>query len=403
MSNFTFGHGDLTTDGYNFMVTASYSGQQELQASQRAFTAYGFYPAGGVGVTNNPGTWPATIESNSTPTVSHEYWQPDYPACAGNPLLTTYYGVCSYRYTAATDLVPKSARGIRDGVLHQGHCRRTITLAVQYFYTQSKTTGYSGPMFYDFEMTPQDDPTYFPKSGAGLTCETYAASCTAPIDLNDPIDAVWTDPNNSRFSDNINTEQRALVTFSGVNAGWDYTLNLNYSVNKNTDGWTGGIPNEAVLAPTTDPNTGASILSNLINPFGPQTAAGQALINSSYINGDYQAGQLKRWSVDGHASHELGDAFNAGNPATVALGASVEGQSYESATTPYNDLVFAADRPLGLRYRRGPQHPGGVRRAGRAHGQEPRCRHIGSRGSLQRFRHDQQWQGDVPLSAGGDS
>jgi iron complex outermembrane receptor protein len=341
--NFTFGHGDLTTDGYNLLVTASYSGQQELQASQRSFTAYGFNPAGGIGVTNNPGTWPATIlsnfDANGQPT---EYWQPGYPACAGNPLLTTYYGVCSYRYTAATDLIPASHE--ESGMVDfTKELPANNQIAVQYFYTQSKTTGYSGPMFYDFEMTAQDDPTYFPKSGAGLTCETYAESCTTPIDLNDPINAVFTDPNNSRYSDNINTEQRALITFSGVNAGWDYTLDLNYSINKNTDGWTGGIPNEAVLAPTTDANTGASILSNLINPFGPQTAAGQALINSSYINGDYQAGQLKRWSVDGHVSHELGDAFNSGTPATVALGASMEGQSYESATTPYSDLVFAAD------------------------------------------------------------
>lgn len=340
-ANFSFGHGDLASDGYNIMVTGSYSGQQELKATQRLFTSYGFNPAGGIGVTNNPGTWPGTIESNPGPQGMTEYWQPDFPACPGNNFLTTYYGVCSYRYTAATDLVPKSdeASGMVD---FTKALPANNTLAVQYFYTQSKTTGFSGPMFYFFEMTPQADPSYYPKSGAGLTCETYATACPAPIDLTDPIDAVWTDPDNSRYSDNINTEQRALVSFSGVNAGWDYQLNLNYSVNKNTDGWTGGIPNEAVLAPTTDPNTGVSILSNLINPFGPQTAAGQALINSSYINGDYQAGQMKRWSVDAHGSHELGDAFNAGEPATVALGFSVEGDSYEAATTPYNNLVFAA-------------------------------------------------------------
>ncbi len=41
-ANFTFGHGDLVSDGYNIMVTASYSGQQELTATQRPFTAYGF-------------------------------------------------------------------------------------------------------------------------------------------------------------------------------------------------------------------------------------------------------------------------------------------------------------------------------------------------------------------------
>jgi iron complex outermembrane receptor protein len=66
------------------------------------------------------------------------------------------------------------------------------------------------------------------------------------------------------------------------------------------------------------------------------------LINSSYISGVYQVGEDSRWSVDGHASHPLGDAFNAGTPATVALGFTVNGERFTSATTPYNTLTSAA-------------------------------------------------------------
>ena len=76
------------------------------------------------------------------------------------------------------------------------------------------------------------------------------------------------------------------------------------------------------------------VLSDLINPFGPQSAAGQALINSSYVNGVYALGEDSRWSVDGHASHELGDAFNSGTPATVALGFNVGGDRFSYHTTP---------------------------------------------------------------------
>ncbi len=47
-ADFTFGHGDLVNDGYNFMITASYSKQQELQATQRGFSAYGFQPRAGL-------------------------------------------------------------------------------------------------------------------------------------------------------------------------------------------------------------------------------------------------------------------------------------------------------------------------------------------------------------------
>ena len=167
--------------------------------------------------------------------------------------------------------------------------------------------------------------------------EYVRRSCAAP-DLTDPITVVWTDPNNSRYS-NINTEQRALLTFSGTNFGWDYTLDLDFTENENTDSWTGGIPNEAVLAPTRIPTGG--ILSNLINPFGPESAAGQALINSTYMNGAYQPSKDKFWNVDGHATHELGDAFNAGTPATVAVGLNFGGE-LDYATTPLAIPLAAA-------------------------------------------------------------
>ena len=61
VADFTYGHGDLASDGYNFMITASYSKQQELQATQRGFSAYGFNPAGGVYATNYPGSWPGQV------------------------------------------------------------------------------------------------------------------------------------------------------------------------------------------------------------------------------------------------------------------------------------------------------------------------------------------------------
>ena len=120
---------------------------------------------------------------------------------------------------------------------------------------------------------------------------------------------------------NLNVEQRFLLTFSGSNAGWDYTAGLDYSKNTDDNRDTGGIPNEDVLAP-------GGVLSNLINPFGPSSAAGVALVNSSYANGVYQLGEDSRWSIDAHASHELGDAFNSGTPATVALGFDVGGERF---------------------------------------------------------------------------
>jgi iron complex outermembrane receptor protein len=331
-ADFTIGHGDLVSDGYNVMLTGNFTKQQALLATQRSFSAYGFDPAAGITGTNGEGTWPGSITDNNG-----NEWQANYPACPGNPFLTTYFGTCAYRASAATDLVPDEQQGAA-----MLQVSKTLpannSLRLQYFYTRSEDEGYSGPMEYGFTMTPQADPTYFPKASE-LTCvgnTNVGGPCSAPADLTDPIAAYWTDPTNRRLQGNVDTEQRILLTFSGNNFGWHYTSNLNYSQNFNVNDTRGGIPDESVLAP-------GGVLSNLINPFGPQTAAGQALINSSYLNGAYATGKNKLWSFNSHASHELGDAFGAGSPATVALGFQLSGQNFTYATTPLSNLLQAAE------------------------------------------------------------
>jgi iron complex outermembrane recepter protein len=318
--NFSLGHGSLVDDGYNVMITGSYSKQNEVIATQRAFSATGVDPARGLLDTNNPGSFPASVQDKNG-----NLWQYGYPACAGNPFLTRLLGNCAYEYAAATDLIPKSDEA--SGLLSiSKSLPANNTLSFQYLYTRSTVKSWTGPTFYDFPMDPKVDTTYFP-AAAQLTCAGGPANCNAAPDLTDPINAIWTDPNNNRFTGNINTEQRVVLTFSGKNGGWDYSATLNYSQNENSQQSDGGNPNEAVLSPN-------GILSDLINPFGPLSAAGQNLVNSSYLNGTYVNGKLKRWSTSVNASHELIEVFHAGNPAVLALGVNAEGSSYDQATTP---------------------------------------------------------------------
>src|SRR5579872_4275008 len=325
--NLTAGHGDLANDGYNAMVTASYSKQNELKATQRDFSAAGFYPSNGVTQTNDPGTWPATVIDGNG-----QYWQPGYPACAGNPYLTKFFGNCAYRYSAATDLLPNSTELSIMATLTKS-LPGDNTISLQYLVSRSEVTGWAGPMFYAFGMTPAADPTYYPTAAQLTRC--WQACTGAPPALAGGVTDVWSDPGNNRYSGYLNDEQRWLLTFAGKNAGWDYKLNANFSQNNNDNRNVSGYPVEAELAP-------GGILSNLINPFGPQTAAGQALINSSYLSGVYQLGLDSRWSVDLNASHALGDAFDAGTPATVAFGVNASGEHFTNYTTPYNDLTSAA-------------------------------------------------------------
>jgi len=346
----TFGHGDLVSDGYNFMITGSFQHQQEIQAAWRSFSREGYDPARGVTNTNDPGTWPGTFVDSVG-----NMWQPDFPTCTGNPFLqidpANLGNTCAYRYSAATDDIPDSKE--MSGLMSfTKSLPADNQVQLQYFYTRSELSGWSGPMFYALPIS--DTNPYIPAPSA-LTCEftctvdgTSAGAPTATPVMGGGYSAIWSDPLNNRYNGNTNTAQRVLLTFSGTNAGWDYTAAANYSQNKTDAHNDSGYPDETVLAPTgaTKAVLGApgvpGTLSDLINPFGPQSAAGQALINSSYVAGTYLVGEDKRWSFDAHASHALGDAFGAGTPATVALGLNVGGEHFQANTTLYNDISSAA-------------------------------------------------------------
>jgi iron complex outermembrane receptor protein len=319
-----FGHGNLNTDGYNLLVALDYNYGAELRAGQRQFSKYGYDPARGLDNDNGSYSTPGSYAD-----ANGSIYQVGYPGCAGNDHLITGNGNCAYGYSGAVDLIPKTTKesGLVDFT-------KTLPannqLEVQYFYARSQVTTWGGPFSYGEFLDPTSP--YFP-TGAGDTCYV---SCTPGVgpDLSS-VEVNWTDPANSRDFQNTNTEQRLLVTFSGNNAGWDYAQAFNFSINHNrTDSTAGGIDLD-ISAP-------GNVLNPLINPFGPQTAAGQAVINSSYINGELAVGSYRQWSINGHASHELGDAFNAGRSAKFAVGYDLRGEHINYVTTPLADALAAA-------------------------------------------------------------
>ena len=326
-ADLTYGIGNLASDGYNFMITGNYSQQKELTASQRPFAATGYNPALGLANLNGPtGPWPGSYTD-----ANGNLWQTGYPGCAGNPHLAALAGSCEYLYSAAVDLIPKSTS--ESGLVS---FTKTLpannTLTVQYFIARFDLQLWGGPQEYSFGMSPATNPAYFP-TAANSTC--YGTCSTTTPDLTDPITAGWTDPNNNRYFGNVNTEQRALVTFAGENGGWDYSTSFDWSQNKGVQQVRGGEANYSIIAP-------GGILSNLINPFGPQSTAGQNLINSAYTNGDLEVGTLSLYELNGHVSHPLGDVFEAGRPAQFAVGFDYRDEQISDIPTPLATTLYTA-------------------------------------------------------------
>ena len=323
----TYGIGNLASDGYNLMITGNFSQQKELTPGQRPFASTGYNAALGLANFNGPyGPWPGSYQDGATPA---NLWQVGYPACAGNPHLAAVGGSCQYLYSAAVDLIPQdtSESGL---ITFTKTLPGNNTLSIQYFYARFNLQTWSGPQEYSFGMLPSSP--YYP-TAANSTC-VGTCSSTTPV-LGGPITAGWTDPNNNRYFGNINTEQRALMTFTGENGGWDYSLALDWSVNKGVQQVRGGEANYATIAP-------GGILSNLINPFGPQSAAGQALINSAYTNGNLEVGTLSLYDFNGHASHPLGDLFNAGHPAQFAVGFDYRDEEINNQPTQLAKTLYTA-------------------------------------------------------------
>jgi len=316
-ASLTYGKGSLSADGYNVMAAANFNNTGELRGYERSYSS-GYNPAIGLAISNSPGTWPGNyIDANGNE------FQVNGAGCPGNPYPSTYLGKCDYLYAQAVDLIPKSSQ--YSGLISVS---KTLpgdnVLTAQYYVAKSKITAWGGPMFYEYAMSPTEDPLYFPTAANS----TLVGGGTATPNLTSDITAIWTDPLNNRYNTFENTEQRALLTLTGEKSGWNYAGNVSFSSNKNIQSAT-GYPDETVQE-TPD----GDYLNNLINPFGPQTAAGQALINSSYRPGTWATGVLSTWDANGQASHDLLDFFNAGTPASVAVGVDLRSERISYNTTP---------------------------------------------------------------------
>lgn len=324
--DFSYGKGNLDEDGYNLMITGSWVRQNELTASQRGFASTGYNPAMNLKNFNGPyGPAPGSYTDGAG-----LLYQVGYPTCAGFKNVMAINGSCQYLYSAAVDLIPISTSE-NALIAFTKKLSGGNQLAVQYFVSHFDLTTWGGPQEYFFNVDPSSP--YYPTAANSSQVPGQGAA-QAPT-LGAPVQAGWTDAQNNRYNGNTNTEQRLLVTFSGSNGGWDYTTSVNLSQNKGVQKAEGGYANYATIAP-------GNTVSNLINPFGPQSAAGAALLNSAYMNGNLESGKLNLYGLSGQASHSLGDAFNAGRPAQLAVGFDLKDETISNNPTPLATTLYTA-------------------------------------------------------------
>ena len=324
-ANIGFGFGDLTKDRFNVMGFVDFQKQDPVHAAQRPFATTGLIPEHGVSKssgTPDPGNYGFTGVDGKGHSSN-----PSFPDCNA-PFGFPRGSKCRYDYTHWVDLVPDTERV-------SGFLRGTLALTndaqlnAEYFVVKGTNKTLIAPVPYAALSMDPNTPFY---PGNGIT----PAPTNFVIDPTKPITVQWrTGALGGRAQQDDNKQQRFVLSLDGAAAGWDYSVGYAYNTNSVTSNLTGGYSDGTIITP--------NVKNGTFNPFGAQTAAGDALLQSALAKGTLTVGEGKVSSVDAHASREVGDWLGAGRQAALAVGAEFRHEDFSfKANEAFAQTVVAS-------------------------------------------------------------
>ena len=134
----------------------------------------------------------------------------------------------------------------------------------------------------------------------------------------------------NRINDITSDQTRVSTGFKGLVAGWDYDAALTFAQAKDLLKVTGYIQETRYIS---------ALATGNLNPFGPNDAVGEALLNGAKMEGDMRDSKSTTTQVDGKVSR---DVFKmAGGSAALALGADFRREQID-------DKAVNADYGAGL-------------------------------------------------------
>jgi iron complex outermembrane receptor protein len=355
-AQFGFGAGDLEKDGLNFSAFVGFQKQAEISAQQRHLAPH---------TVTSSTTFPATVFYGPVGTAAGKgigYTPYAGPAGCTDPTLVVVSAIrCGEDTNQFVDYIPASQRlsGVLNGSFKLG---QNHTFSLEAFVAQSKVNTKIAPVPYAPIFIDPSSP-YYP--GKGITPLPAGTGALAPdqVDLapgslfgrngtgtanEGRMIARFRDlVNGYREDDNTTTQGRFIASLEGTLGEWDYNVAATLNTTHTQDFLAHGYSDETVLATyDADPTSateGYYVLNPAINPFGPQSAAGAAVLNAANKKGVLQYGTGTVKVLDGHGSRDLGDWLHAGRPAAIAVGAEYREEKFlQAANTAYASQVFAS-------------------------------------------------------------
>ncbi len=323
-ASLSVGHGDLGRDGYNVFAVVDLQRTGALNTSQRKFIddlhiaerlphlLSGYTSPANIRLTGAQRDYlqEQGFTINGKP-ITNRTINLSLPGCAppANLYLPNGTGgidACTYNYMGDTELYPKSDKAnlLSRGVLQLNSDNQ---LFAEVALSRSKTHYVGSSARVTAAINYKRIPglaKYDLSSEAASADDDVVGDVTLRMRVNEA---------GRRTSELTSESQRVVLGLTGSANGWDYDVGLNHSVNTIKDKDTHGyVLYDKLLQ---------GVYDGLINPFGPSSAAGVALLDSIQVNDDVRHARGVMDSIDFKVSHALGAL--GGGDAALAVGGEV--------------------------------------------------------------------------------
>jgi iron complex outermembrane receptor protein len=312
-AHFVAGFGDLAKDKINAWVAIDWQEQLSLRAIDRDISKTAFLPE--IGLNNTSGN---SIPANITIPGVRGTKNPGFPQCLPPFSFQTpgfSAGQCRFDFAAVIDTIPPSEKtNVMGRVTWQFNPSHQAFLEGGVYRGKFTQVISPTPVSSDFTVNPvelQPGTPFYPASYIAA----QGGDPTVPVRLS------YRGLEFGGRSDKVVVDQyRAVGGLTGnIVDTWDYTVDLNYTYNKQVDSYVGGYLSETNFVPLLTQGT--------INPFGLNTpAAVQAGMNARVL-GDASTNKASNY---GASARITGDVWKLpAGPLAMALGTEWRRESLE--------------------------------------------------------------------------
>lgn len=286
----TGGFGSLTEQRFNVWASLDWRKQDVLAAADRSFSKSGIIGTSRGAITSGTSgtSFPGDLNG----------FEPSGPNCAppgSIPRNTTptnggAFDSCRYDFSRDVDLLTQSEQltGMLRGsfAISPDH-----TLSFEYLNANNKSTARvaAAPTS---SLMPSTSP-FFPAGALPRATQVIVPDFAGGDGTRTVLggSANWRQvPAGKRTSGDDTTTERTMVTLDGVLGNWDYRSAIGTTKNKSTADVKRGYVNDGMIQ--------QGVWNGVINPFGAQTAAGQAAIDAAQVVSPTQVGTSKNNFAD---------------------------------------------------------------------------------------------------------